>query len=266
MGDDDLALAHALAEVADQISWSWFRRSPGVTTKIDGTAVTQADIEVDEALLTMLRRERPGDAVLSEESGSTPAGSHLPPPPARRWILDPIDGTDPFLAGRRSWGTHIALEVEGALQLAIITRPTERRRWWALRGRGAWSSSASSPTSAGRRLSVSGTTDLAAARIGGFVPTNSPLANFANQHAHWAEDPLGPVIGLVEGRLDAVLGPAGAVWDHAPQVLITLEAGGCFTDRTGGRRLDAGGGLYANARLDQAIAATPDLRPADWPD
>jgi histidinol-phosphatase len=260
----DLALAHELADVADAISRGWFRRRPGVRTKADGTAVTQADMEVDEALVDTLRRERPADDVLSEESGPTAAAGPTQDGPSRRWILDPIDGTDPFLAGQRSWGTHIALEIDGELQLAILTRPTEHHRWWAVRGQGAWSSPSSAPSSTDHPLTASSTTDLATARLGGFIPPDSPLAHAASRHAQWAEDPLGPIVGLVERRLDAVLGPDGAVWDHAPQVLLTIEAGGRYTDREGGRRLDAGGGLYTNGRLDHLIAATPGLRLRDW--
>lgn len=153
----------------------------------------------------------------------------------RRWILEPVDGTDPFLAGQRDWGTHVALEVDGELQVVVLTRPTKRRRWWAVRDPGA------------------------------FVDARSVLADTVRQHAHWVEDPLGPVVGLLEGRVDAVLGPGGAIWDHAPQVLLTIEAGGRYTDRIGGHQLDAGGGLYTNGRLDELIHATRGLRQPDWP-
>lgn len=203
--------------------------------------------------------------MLSEESGLTATGRTASLGRGRRWILDPIDGTDPFLAGQRSWGTHIALEVEGELQVAVLTRPTERQRWWAVRGLGAWSSPDSTPTDTDHRLVVSRTTDLAAARIGGFVDAQAALADAVRRHAHWVEDPLGPIVGLLSGRVDAVLGPAGAIWDHAPQVLLTIEAGGRYTDCAGGSRLDAGGGLYTNGRLNRQIEATPELRPTDWP-
>lgn len=259
--DDDVALAHRLAGVADAISRGWFEREPAVRIKADGTAVSEVDLAVDRALVDLLERERPGDDVLSEESGTTLGKAHR----ERRWILDPVDGTDPFLSGGTAWGTHVALEVDGILQIAVLTRPTEQRRWWAVRDRGAWSSPDAAPTDTRRRLAVSTTADLARARIGGFVDVRSTLAAAVRGSAHWVEDPLGPIVALIEGRVDAVLGPAGAVWDHAPQVLLITEAGGRYTDRTGGTRLDMGGGLYTNGRLDGPIGALPSLRPADWP-
>jgi len=54
--------------------------------KADGTLVSDADLAVERALLDVLARERPRDAVLSEESGSIGTGSRV-------WTIDPIDGT-----------------------------------------------------------------------------------------------------------------------------------------------------------------------------
>lgn len=121
---------------------------------------------------------------LSEESGETTTARPARHGPVRRWILDPIDGTDPFLAGHRAWGTHIALEVDGDLELAALTRLTEQRRWWA---------------------------------VGGFTDTHSGLADAARRHARWVEDPLGPIVGLLEGRVDVVLAPGGASWTTPPR-------------------------------------------------
>lgn len=260
---DDVALAHQLAEVADTISRHWFRRRPTTHIKSDGTAVSQADLAVDQALVDLLRRARPRDDVLSEESDHQPGDRPGDQSLGRRWIIDPIDGTDPFLDGQRAWGTHIALEVDGELQIAVVTRPTDRRRWWAVRGRGAWSSPDSTPSDTGCRLAVSSTTELAESRVGGFVDAGSALADAARRHASWVENPLGPIIGLLEAHIDVVLGPAGGIWDHAPQVLLTVEAGGRYTDHTGGSSPGAGGGLYTNGRLDQSVGAIPGLRPAD---
>lgn len=227
--------------------------------------MSEADLAVDQALLDLLGSERPDDSLLSEESGPREGDRPGDPGVGRRWILDPIDGTDPFLAGQRAWGTHVALEADGELQVVVLTRPTEKRRWWAVRGHGAWSSHEAAPLDTSHDLTVSTVADLADARVGGFVETRSVLADAARRHASWAEDPLGPVVGLIEGRLDVVLGPGGAVWDHAPQVLFTIEAGGRYTDPGGGHQLDAGGGLYTNGLLDEPIRATPGLRQTDWP-
>ncbi|WP_114558187.1 inositol monophosphatase family protein [Desertihabitans aurantiacus] len=250
---DDVALSHRLAAAADAISAPLHGDPLRVSRKADGTLVSAADLLVEEALLQILREERAGDTVLSEEHG-TLAGN-----PGRRWILDPIDGTDPFLSGQRSWGTHIALEVDGELEIAVITRPTEGRRWWAARGQGAWSRRADAPRAEDTALRVSTVDRLAAARVGGFVDPGSRTAAVIAEHARWVADPLGDVIGLVEGRVDAVIAPGGQLWDHAPQVLLTVEAGGRYTDRDGGSSPAVRGGLYTNGALHPQVLAVPEL-------
>lgn len=151
----------------------------------------------------------------------------------------------------------------GGFSWPLITRPAEQRRWWAVLGKGAWVSRTDEPLSTSMPLRVSTISELSDARIGGFVSLESTLASAVRTHATWAADALGDIIGLLEGRVDAVLGPAGFRWDHAPQVLLTTEAGGRYTDRFGGMRIDAGGGLYTNRVLDQQIQSVP-LRTCGW--
>lgn len=273
---DDLALAHHLATVATAAVAPYLHERPEATTKADGSPVTEADLAIETALLAELAHHRPDDDVLSEESGLIPASTASSQaahdatvvPGERCWVLDPLDGTEAFLAGTRSWGTHVALQVDGTTVLGVITRPTERRRWWAVRDRGAWTASddeVSGPTDqalalGGHRLQVSCGAELVRARVGGFAIETSALARAISRHARWTSDPLSPVLALAEGRMEAVIATGGQVWDHAPQVLLVTEAGGTFTDPGGLQRPDVGGGIYSNGRLDVSALAA-----AAWP-
>lgn len=273
---DDLALAHHLATVATAAAAPYLHERPAATTKSDGSPVTEADLAIETALLAELAHHRRDDDVLAEESGlisastasSQAAHGATVVPGERCWVLDPLDGTEAFLAGKRSWGTHVALQVDGTTVLGVITRPTEGRRWWAVRGRGAWTASdveVSDLTDqalalTGRRLRVSSGAELVRARVGGFATETSALARAVSRHARWTSDPLSPVLGLAEGRLEAVVATGGQVWDHAPQVLLVMEAGGAFTDPQRLQRPDAGGGVYSNGRLDVSVLAA-----AAWP-
>ena len=60
---------------------------------------------------------------------------------------------------------------------------------------------------------------------------------------------------LVRGEVDAFLAECCHIWDHAPWILLVEEAGGRFTDRTGGHAGDQGGGLYSNANLHSQLLA-----------
>ncbi|MDQ1585566.1 MAG: histidinol-phosphatase, partial [Actinomycetota bacterium] len=103
--DDDLRLAHVLADAADSTTMSRFRAQDlRVESKPDLTPVTDADRTVEEAIRSTLKRARPRDAVTGEEFGET---GHGP----RRWVIDPIDGTKNFVRGVPVWATLIALMI-----------------------------------------------------------------------------------------------------------------------------------------------------------
>lgn len=89
----DLALAHRLADQADEIARRYFR-APGLGTeeKGDGSPVTEADREIERALRASIHAEHPGDAFVGEEFGARGSSS-------RRWIIDAIDGTASCIAG-----------------------------------------------------------------------------------------------------------------------------------------------------------------------
>ncbi|MEV8554261.1 inositol monophosphatase family protein [Streptomyces glaucescens] len=229
--DSDVLLAHRLVDVADALSLRYFGRTPASRQKADGSPVSEADLAVEEALLEILAVERPGDAVLSEESGTRSAA-------ARRWIIDPIDGTIPFLAGRRDWGTHVALEVGGELRIGVLSRPTEGLRWWARQGGGAYASSAGGPWSTARRLRIEPSrAPLERARVGGFLFAGSPF-EAVRERVRWVESSVCLVADLLEGRVEGIVDEGGHVWDRAPAALLVREAGGRVDDLHGGHRLD----------------------------
>jgi histidinol-phosphatase len=243
MGDDlaaDLALARGIGDLSAEIALPFFRTGVRHDLKPDGSPVSEADFAVERAVLDVLGRERPGDGVLSEECGGVARGAVR-----RRWLIDPIDGTVPFLAGNTGWGTHVALEIDGEIVLGVITRPAERRSWWAAKGRGAW-------TSSGSRLQVSMTESLDRAAVSGYTVPESVWQSGISTVATWM-DADSPILELIEGRVDAVISEGGFEWDHAPAVILLQEAGGRFTDPSGGTRIDLRGGLYSNGHLHEQV-------------
>lgn len=126
--DDDIALAHRLADAAGAAIRPYFR-SVTAERKGDATPVTLADRAAEEAMRAILAAERPDDTVIGEEFGTTQGTS------GRSWVLDPIDGTAGFLAGRALFGTLIALLVDGFPVLGVIDQPIARERWVGASGR-----------------------------------------------------------------------------------------------------------------------------------
>src|SRR5688572_30941082 len=124
----DLELAVRLADTAGAVALGRFRaRDVVVQTKPARAPVTEADGDVEKQLRAILATERRRDAILGEEEGTVGTGP-------RRWIVDPIDGTRNYSRGVPVWATLIALEVEGRVELGVVSAPALHRRWWAERG------------------------------------------------------------------------------------------------------------------------------------
>jgi histidinol-phosphatase len=243
---DDLQLAFETADRAAELALAHFESGVSATRKTDGTPVTEADHAVERLLRKRLSEARPEDAMLGEELGRLGESDRL-------WILDPIDGTKFFSRGDPNWRIHIALQVQGTMQVALVTSPALRRCWWATRGGGSFESSWPRAESETGRLEVSTTSTLADAVLDAL--DDDSRARLPPSAARAPASPL-PLVELVRGEIDAFLAECCHIWDHAPWVLLVEEAGGRFTDRTGGRSSDQGGGLYSNARLHSQLLAS----------
>ena len=124
----EIALAHRLADAARAAIVPHFRAGLDHERKADATPVTLADRAAEEAMRRILTAEVPQDGVVGEEFGTSEGRS------GRQWVLDPIDGTTAFLAGRATFGTLIALLVEGFPVLGVIDQPVLAERWLGVAG------------------------------------------------------------------------------------------------------------------------------------
>lgn len=240
--DDDLSFARHLARIASELSLEYFQRGVVGKVKPDGSPVTDADVEIERKLRQLIAEHRPGDGVLGEELGET--GSL-----ERRWVLDPIDGTRNFLEHRPLWGTHVALELAGEIVVGVITRPVLGSSWWARRGGGAHRTD-SPPSPGDRRLRVSSVDSLRRGRASLWMYEPDPaVEERVTRHCQCVEPSLDSLLRLAEGHLEALVDSSGRPWDLAPAVVLVEEAGGRYSDRDGGRRLDLGGGRFSNGHV-----------------
>ena len=243
---EDLTFAQRLADLAAEVSLGYFHRGVETMIKHDETPVSEADLETDRRMVELIRKERPDDAILSEESGAHGDAS-------RRWIIDPIDGTFNFVERDPMWGNHVALEVDGELVLGLITRPVTEQRWWATAGNGAFRAEGDD---APRRLRVSNTTELAKARVCIWSHLDDvQLERWRSACAVVRPSVLDDVLHVVQGDLDAVLETRGRHWDNAPAIVLVTEAGGRYRDPEGGIRPDLSPCRYTNGRVDRGLDA-----------
>jgi histidinol-phosphatase len=192
--EDNLRLAHELADIADVVTLSRFGAANLVIDeKPDGSPVTDADTLVEERLRARLRRARPQHAVTGEEGGDAGAGGPW------RWLLDPIDGTVCFARHEAGWATLIALVHEDKSCLGLVSDPLRGTRWWAVRGGGAYRN--------GARLHVSTTGRLAEATVSD--DWEQTLSNGAPSTCSlvWRRAVLGPALTTCSARSPS---PAGS--------------------------------------------------------
>lgn len=129
--ESDVRLANRLADAAGEAIRPLFRADFAQERKSDESYVTQADRAAEEAMRAIIEREFPEDGIIGEEYGNRNPGA------GRQWVLDPIDGTTSFIAGRPIFGTLVALMQDGWPVLGVIDQPILRERWIGMVGGGA---------------------------------------------------------------------------------------------------------------------------------
>jgi histidinol-phosphatase len=249
----DLAFALQLADLADAITTERFQADDlAVETKPDLSPVTEADRAVEQVLRKRIGEERPGHSVVGEEFGADEKGS-------ARWILDPIDGTKNYVRGLPVWGSLIALELDGRVEVGVVSAPALHRRWWAARGHGSFVN--------GRRIHVSAIADLSDAVLSYASLTSWEQHGMGQEfltlaRACWRTRGFGDFWShmlVAEGGADLAVEPEVSVWDLAAPQVIVEEAGGRFTNLDGVPTPAGGSVVSSNGLLHDRVLAT--LRP-----
>lgn len=223
MSHDDLQLAlHAAHTVGAQLTEAYSQRGQlDVSTKRAGDFVSTADTDAEASLRAILLGARPDDGWYGEESGSSAGG-------ARRWIVDPLDGTTNFLRGIAHWAVSIALETDGELTLGVVYDPIKDETFAASRGAGT--------TLNGIPVEDNTATDMSQAVFG----TGIPFGQMDHIDDHAADlARLMPVCAGVRrlgaasldlayvaaGRLDGFWERRLQLWDIAAGLVLLREAG-----------------------------------------
>ncbi len=252
--DDDLRLAHVLADAAERVTMERFKAVDlHVETKPDLTPVSDADRAVEELLRGSLARTRPRDGIIGEEFGET---GHSP----RRWVIDPIDGTKNFVRGVPVWATLVALIDGDQVVLGLVAAPALGRRWWAGIGTGAWTGRSLLKAS---RMRVSGLRSLsdasvAHATLSAWRAVDRYDAFTKLTEDCWRERGFGDFWSymlVAEGACDIAAEPELALYDMAALVPIVTEAGGTFTSIDGTPGPWGPGAIATNGLLHREVLA-----------
>lgn len=252
----DLELAVTAAREAGEAVMGWFRKPLNVRFKEPHQPVTEADLAADRVIRHRLGGARPDYGWLSEESLDTPDRLVRP----RVWIVDPIDGTRSFIAGRPEFTISVGLAVDGLVTVGVVYNPASRELFGAIRGGGAWLGrggnvlplTLSGRAPEGAAASIPEDTDgspvtLRATSHDPLVPppatllasrTEMEAGEFGGFGDGWNVEPVGStaykLARIAAGAGDVFLsrGPKSE-WDICAGVLLVREAGGTVTDLRG---------------------------------
>lgn len=253
MRDADIVLAHRLADAAGAAIRPFFRARHDVEIKADASPVTEADRAAEIAMRRIIEAECPRDAIIGEEYGEKRGST------GRTWVLDPIDGTRSFMAGRPIFGTLIALLQDGWPVLGVIDQPIARERWVGAAGR---------PTDFnGKPVSPRRCRALADAQLATTSPDmfgddeprfRALLGKTAAARSIYGGDCYNYGL-LASGHLDIVIENGLKLYDFAALVSVVEGAGGTMCDWAGEPlNADSNGRVIAlgdPARLEDVLEA-----------
>ena len=251
----DAALLKRTVQDAGELALSLFGTELKNWIKGASSPVSEADIAVNDLLESKLRSATPDYGWLSEESADdeTRLGKRLV------WIVDPIDGTRGYLAGREDWCVSAALVEDSSPLAAAVFAPASDEFFFAVRGKGATHNDVPIQATPGTGLDFS--------RIAG----PKPLVERLNHSA--TEITLHPRIGslalrlcrVAQGSLDAAFaGGQSRDWDLAAANLIVQEANGKMTTLSGDKilynRREVAHGVLVAAGRDRHASVVSHFR------
>lgn len=222
-----------ITEKAGKIAMSYFNTEYNIQTKssLPGDIVTEADIAVDNFIRTELLRMFPTSQVLTEEYKNKPTAFS-----GDLWIVDPIDGTQWFAEGKKTFSVLIGLCRDGVPILSAVYLPAQQKLLYAEKGKGAFLKQGTTTT----KITASMITELPTARILVRPETSTPRPFDQFLHTLPGErvvrEPFGANASMIatnEAELYLYSGIHLHKWDTCAPQLLVEEAGGKLTDVQG---------------------------------
>jgi myo-inositol-1(or 4)-monophosphatase len=227
--DERYNYACAIIKDAGALALDYFKRFETLDVKSKGVQdmASEADIETQNLLDAALTSTFPDDAFLGEEDPE----SFVPDPQKGTWIIDPVDGTQPFVNGIPSWCVSIAYVEGTTFKIGVVYDPVNDELFAAKAGGGA--------TLNGRAIKASSAVGLEEGLVSvGFSnrvspeETLRPLTRLVHRKGMYHRSGSGALslAYVAAGRLIGYFEPHMNSWDFAASALIIKEAGGRIND------------------------------------
>ena len=245
--DQELKIALSAARAAGEIQMQHRGALLNIETKGDASPVTQVDRLCEEVIADRVRKGFPRDGFLGEETGEDKGSS------GRKWIVDPLDGTRPYIRGIPTFSALIALEDGGDLVVGCMHLPGLGETYWAGKGGGAFLNDRPLRVSATAGLSeVFGSAFGYIEKAGGREAQRllRLMGKWTYSYGFMDAYTYGCIAA---GRIDVCVNLLDKPWDCAAAVCIIEEAGGRFSDINGKRSVYNGSCILSNGLVHDAV-------------
>lgn len=259
--DSYLEFAKQLAAAGGRIAMDHFGKDNERRKKDDGTWVTEADWKAEAQMRLRLARAYPDHNILGEEEGLTSAGGGPPREGAPTWVLDPIDGTNNFMAAIPIWATLVGLRIDGASVCGVAHAPALGETYDGAIGMGARVNGASISVHTIDDLSeaTSLIADAGSFRVAGLDEFFERIVSRS-----WRTRGYGDFWGhmlVARGAAHVMIDPELRDWDFAALEPIISEAGGRITQINGSSLADGRSGLSTNGALHDEVVRLASGKP-----
>lgn len=223
--DKRYELACQVAREAGEVALGYFNNLGALTVSSKGVQdmATEADVNTELLVRKRITEQYPQDNFLGEES----VDSFQARPGAGTWIVDPIDGTQPFVNGIRSWCIAISYLQGTDVRLGVIYDPNTDEMFAARKNQGATLNGA--PISCHPAVSLGeGLVSVGYSNRVRPEDTLGPLTRMLNAEGMYHRSGSGALslAYVAAGRLIGYFEPHMNSWDFSAGVLMVQEAGG----------------------------------------
>ena len=243
----EIQLLKKIAEIVGEYQLDMQKKLKKVNLKEDRSPFTEVDVNSENMIKEEISKQFPDDGFLGEESGETLGAS------GRRWIIDPLDGTRPYIHGIPTHSILIGLEENGELVAGIAHFPALNETYWASSGGGAFCN--------GEKICVSQTAEIEDAMASGLGVVEAAkekdgkllielldkcdsFYGFMDAYSYTA---------VAAGKLDFCVSLLDRAWDRAPVAIIVKEAGGVFSNFDGKETIYSKEFIVSNKNLHEKV-------------
>jgi len=236
----ELETALAACSAAGRIQLDGRQTVTGLERKPDNSPVSDIDRRCERTIIDMVAAAFPSDGVLGEEGGARDGTS------GRRWIVDPLDGTRPYLRGIPTYSALLALEEDGVPVVGVIHLAALGHTCWACRGGGAFLDGAPIRVSQVPLLSQATGSGLGFIERRGSPQSAALLSCMAAWDYAYGFMDAYTYVCVASGRLELCVNLLDKPWDCAAAACIVTEAGGAFSDISGNASVHNGSFVISN--------------------